>query len=172
MHRNTLAKWVDVFGAERVLPVVFEKSISSVRAFFTRASIAVNFEGYEEPYPNRAISPFGMSVLRHVKQFARSEDELPELITEAHNTLKSYFLDDSRNADPVHLISLHQREKIMEHYVESNDWVRKNYFPERITLFPPLEHEEGIIRLDLSEGKELAEQIVRAARDRLTANVR
>lgn len=137
-YKEVLERWTTVLGRDRVLPIVYDKSRSVVRAFFDRLGLAVDYTDYVEAHPNTAINGFGISVLRWVKQMARDEEELPHLVTEAHRVLKDCFIEHSSTVDRYSL-SFDTRQRIMAHYRESNEWVRQHFFPDRDTLFPALE---------------------------------
>lgn len=160
-----LKRWEAVLGQGAIVPVLFDKSRSAVRAFFHAASVAVDFSDYEDAYPNRAIDAAGLSVMRWVKQLVGSSDDLWHFIDEAHRTLSTHFVE-SPATEAGYTLSIEQREIIMSFYADSNEWVRRRYFPERRTLFDPLEAGR-YVEVDYGAGRELAEKIVSTVKARL-----
>jgi hypothetical protein len=164
-HRSTLERWTGVLGRESVVPILFDKTVSSVLTFLRAVNIDVNLDGYEDTYPNRAIDSFGLAVLRWVKRLVQDEQELPIIMNEAHCTLAPYFVALG-DEEEYYSLTLEMRHRIMSHYEASNEWVRRGFFPERRSLFPPLDL--GVLsQPDYSVGRELAEEIIAAARTRV-----
>ena len=161
-HRATLKRWTKVMGRESVVPILFDKSTSSVIEFFRCIDLELDLVDYQDIYPNQAIDSFGLAVLRWVKIIVQDEQELPHIMREAHNRLALHFSDFDKNHEQ-YAITFEKRQLIMSHYKDSNDWVHREFFPERSSLFTSLEHGE-LLRLDYSIGREIAEQIVREAR--------
>lgn len=164
-HRATLERWTKVVGRESVVPILFDKTISSVLAFFRSVNIDVNLHDYEDTHPNRAIDGFGLSVLRWVKRLVQDEQDLPKIMNEAHRKLAPYIVAPG-DEEECYSLTLDMRHHIMSHYEASNEWVRREFFPERRSLFPPLDL--GMLtQPDYSVGRELAEEIIGAARTRI-----
>lgn len=161
-HRATLERWIGVLGRSAVRPILFDKRDSSVVAFWRRADIAVDFEGYGETYPNRAMDAFGLAVLRWVKRLTADETALPEVMNEAHRRLAAHWIAQAVDQD-IYSLSLAERARVMAHYEASNEWVRQELFPDRPALFAPLEP-GAPVRPDYTQGRELALEIVAAAR--------
>ena len=161
-YRAILERWTGVLGHEPVVPILFDKTISSVAAFFRCVNVEVNLEGYDETYPNRAIDNFGLAVLRWVKYFVHDEQELPKVMNEAHRKLAAYFVAPG-DLEERYSLAPEKRQRIMSHYEASNEWVRHKFFPEHQSLFPP--PDDGLlVQPDYSVGRKLAEEIIAAAR--------
>jgi hypothetical protein len=159
-HRATLERWTTVLGRRAVVPILFEKTFSSVVAFFHHARLAVDWTGYRETYPNQAVDPFGLAVLRWVKRLLRDERKLWSVMTETHRRLGAHFVAANGKTERYSL-TLAERGRVMSAYEASNEWVRREFFPERRTLFSPLEPGE-CLRTDQAAGRELAEEILAA----------
>lgn len=161
-HRITLERWSAVLGDTRVIPALYDKDGSIVAQFFAAAGIDVDLEDFAEPTLNHALSAEALGILRHVKRLARDTDDLVRLVTEAREVLADRFVDTHRGGEQ-YLLSAVERRRILAHYQESNDWVRRRYFPERASLFQPIE-EAAAVPVDWSAGKEEAERIAEAVR--------
>jgi len=86
-------------------------------------------------------------------------------MNEAHRKLAPYFVALG-DKEEYYSITLEMRHRIMFHYEASNEWVRRGFFSERRSLFPPLDL--GVLaQPDYSVGRELAEKIIAAARTRI-----
>ena len=167
-HRATLERWSVVLGRKSVIPILFDKTVSSVLSFFRSTNIDVNLDGYKETYPNRAIDGFGLAVLRWVKRLVLDEQELPKIMNEAHRKLAPYFVEFG-DEEELYSLSPEMRHRIMSDYEVSNEWVRREYFPERSSLFTPLDDrvlvdDRVLAQQDYSVGRELAEVIIAEAR--------
>ena len=161
-YQAILERWTDVLGRDSVVPILFDKTVSSVSAFFRYVNIDVNLDGYDETYPNRAIDNFGLAVLRWVKLLVNDEQELPKIMNEAHRKLAAYFVAPG-NVDIRYSLSPEMRQHIMSHYEVSNEWVHHEFFPEHKSLFPP-SSDDLFLQPDYSVGRKLAEEIIAAAR--------
>jgi len=137
-YRRVLERWAGALGHERLRPVVHDRSRSSVREFFGRAAMSVDYAGYVDECCNTAVDAFGLSVMRRVNGMAAGEQELRAIMNEAHRALSAHFVDPAW-VETRYTLILAMRRKIMDHYRRSNEWTRKHFFPERPTLFPELE---------------------------------
>ena len=157
-YRVVIGRWEAVLGEGRVTPLLYDKAQSPIRAFLARAGVQVDWSGYVEPRANLAVDAYALSVMRWVKRLAQPDDDLPALMTRAHEALSSHVLREDEG--PARSwIGLELRERIHRHYEESNEWVRGRYFPERCRLFPPPGPVVVEPRLDTA-GRDLAEAIV------------
>jgi hypothetical protein len=160
-HRATIERWSGVLGRESVVPILFTKSVSSVVSFFHHAGVGVDLVGYEETYPNRAMDPVGLAILRWIKRLIVDEEELPAIMTQAHRALASHLVTGHDATD--YTLTTEDRQRIMSHYEASNEWVRKEFFPERRCLFDPLEP-GWVMQPDFATGRDVAEAIISEAR--------
>ena len=99
----------------------------------------------------------------------RAVGDAPDLLAvmrEAHRVLAPHFVA-ADGAEPDTLGPT-LRARIMAHYRDGNDRVRRRFFPGQAELFPPSARAEGIIGLaldsDASSPGELAEAILAAVR--------
>lgn len=167
-HRATLQRWTGILEPDAVVPILFDRDRSSVRAFFLAAGIEVDWTGFEERYPNRAIDGKGLGVLRHVKRMTQDRSELWAIVDAAHRRLMPHFIEPDSNAE-CYTLTLNERRCVLSLYEEANEWVRQNFFPDSNHLFPQLE--PGVLVVPCEEGTfELADQIVEGARARRGAN--
>jgi hypothetical protein len=160
-HRATLERWRGVLGRESVVPILFTKGGSSVVSFFHHAGVAVDLVDYEETYPNRAMDALGLAILRWIKRLIVDEGELPTIMTHAHLALASHLVTSDDVTD--YTFTVEDRQRLMSHYDASNEWVRKEYFRQRSSLFDPLEPGR-LVQPDFSIGRDAAEAIISEAR--------
>jgi hypothetical protein len=160
-HRATIERWSGVLGRESVVPLLFTKGVSSVVSFFHHAGVAVDLSGYEETYPNRAMDPVGLAILRWIKRLIVDDEELPAIMTHAHRALASHFV--TRHDATNYMLTVEDRQRLMSHYEASNEWVRKEFFPQRSCLFDPLEPDR-VTQPDFATGRDVAEAIISEAR--------
>ncbi len=160
----TLKRWSGVLGRNSVVPILFDKTISSVLAFFHYANINVDLEGYDETYPNRAVDSFGLAVLRWVKHKVRDEYELPIIMNEAHRRLADHFVAPG-DVEERYSLTAEMRNRIMSLYEPSNEWVRREFFCEHPSLFPPTDY-GMLVQPNYSMGQNLAEEIIAETRKR------
>lgn len=163
-YRRLLETWLAALGEGAVQPVLYDKAASNVAQFFAAAGVDVDLEGFPGPTFNRALTPEGLSVLRHVKGMARDEDDLVALVTEARRVLEDQYVDTHRGGE-LYLLDPEARRRVVGLYAESNEWVRRRFFPGRESLFAPVE-DAPWAPPDWSRGREAAEAIVASVRRR------
>src|SRR6185436_7310658 len=100
-------------------------------------------------------------ILRWIKRLIVDEGELPAIMTQAHLTLASHFV--TAHAATDYTLTMEDRQRLMSHYEASNEWVRKEFFPERRCLFDPLEPGR-VMQPDVATGRDAAEAIISEAR--------
>jgi hypothetical protein len=167
-YQEILLRWSTGLGRSAVRPVIYDKGKSSIDSFLGACSAVVDSRTNKEEHVNLAMDAYGLSVLRHVKRAARDEQELRTLVTDAHKALRPHFLAAVGGAER-YLISLDKRRELMQHYAESNEWVRKLWFPKQKALFADLE--PGIFSpISFSIGHPEAERIIRRHRIRVVAD--
>lgn len=160
-YRVLIERWESVAGAGRVLPLLYDRALSPVRMFFDRTAVKVDWSGFVETRVNLAVDAYAMSVLRWVKRLAAPGDDLVRLMEHAHEALAEHAVDEG--ADTRSTIGPELRETIRRHYEDSNEWVRRRYFPDRPRLFPV----PGPVHVEPPSemvGREHAEALVSAVR--------
>lgn len=143
-HMLTINRWSEVFGIENVVPIIYDKHSSSVEKLLDHIGFSDAFvknNAYAKN-PNPALNFESLKILRLVKQLNIDKKDLPHLVTVAHHILQDHFVDTYTNGDQ-YLLSFSQREKIYQHYQDSNAAVKRNYFFDNDTLFPSLEPHEA-----------------------------
>lgn len=133
-YRLMLDRWAELIGADRLHPVVFDKASSPVETFFAAAGIRLDLTAYHQPpHANPAIDKEGLAVLRAVKGLVGDASDLFEVMTVAHGELAHHFTDGVTTE--VDLLDSDTRARIMAHYDDANEWVRRRYFPKQRRLF-------------------------------------
>lgn len=136
-HRNTLQSWGDVFGREKLIPRLF------IPEEFRDGSLIHDFAGVcgldtvdlEMPLKtNESLSFTGMQLLSQLNQ------RLPRLLPGGGlnperggltEIFSKCFTTGPRQQAPQELAASYRAA-----FAESNEWVRKNFFPYRDRLFP------------------------------------
>lgn len=139
-HMQTIRRWAEVFGEKNIIPIIYNKQISSVKQFLNHIGISEDFNDCEngDNNPNPALNLEAMKILKYVKKINRhTQVQLPQLVNAAHKILRESFVDTYRIGDQ-YLLPFYQRNLIFSHYKESNEEVRRCFFPDMPYLFPPL----------------------------------
>ena len=138
-HKNTLERFESVFGKENIVPKIFS------RKEFKNGSIIDDFleiigvqdsDQFDIPKPtNKSLSPLGIELLRRINK------RIPVFINNQPNKLRGdlvlyfelyfeRFLGGKKYMMPKDLY-----EQYVLYFEDSNEWVRRNYFPNRPILF-------------------------------------
>jgi len=141
-HRATIIRFRDVFGDKSIIPRLYD------RKEFKEGCILTDFMGclglskamnrFQIPISkNPSLSPLGIEILRRVNRKIPylTEDGRPNPI---RGELVKYFESSFQNSSYTIPADLYQQYET--EFYESNEWVRKRYFPERNTLFSQDNH--------------------------------
>lgn len=137
-HKQSLQRYSDVFGKANVTPRLFCKDAfvdgSLIRDFMDAAGIDVPTESLSFPgRENQSVSAFGLELLR------RLNNKVPRWLEDGtenrirHEVIQSFqsaFNKGSKVSLSKDLIDAYRKA-----FADSNEWVRKEYFPEREALF-------------------------------------
>jgi hypothetical protein len=135
-HKNTLMSYERVFGKDNLIPRIYDrnefKNNSIIEDFLEVLGLRLS-EEFEIPNDeNRSLSFLGLEILR------RFNKKVPLFINNKLNPKRSdivnYFqryFSDKKYLMPKYLVD--EYEKAFE---ESNEWVRRNWFPVKESLFP------------------------------------
>lgn len=166
-HKKTIQKFSSVFGESAIVPRLFDKN-----EFFNNTVIddilhviGVPKSSYDIPNnANESLSMDGIKILRHLnKAVPVWIDDKPN-ITRAN--LVSYIekhFSDSKYVMPNNLIEEYNSE-----FQESNEWVRKKYFPDKEMLFPSIIRKEAEPKIPDSEIARIAELFANIWNDKQT----
>lgn len=164
--KNLLTLWSDAFSRENMIVNTFPNSDFNgdvVQSFCSLAKI--NTQSFtNQVNKNESLGLFGLEALRKINKFlpkygdsnAELRGNLQNIIVEAANSIDKRKL----KIDPE--ISTN----ILNHFTESNEWVRRHYFPDNETLFEPLN-----TKLGSKEGIENNIEITDDAIYELVANI-
>jgi hypothetical protein len=164
-YRAIIKKWSNTFGRDNMTVIIYDKSQSSVRKFFDRLVLPVNYDGYRPVSRNLALDAQAISILRHIKTLVRDKSILPIVVEAAHEALANRLIDTYTTGE-YYLIDEPTRRCIVTEYEQCNQWVRERYFDRLPRLFAPVEPGGGPGQIDLSYGRDVALQIIESATGR------
>lgn len=139
-HKNTLEKFELVFGKQALIPRIFDKNE------FKNGSIIEDFiniigapwcDDYDIPNNiNESLSALGLEILR------RFNKKVPLFIDNKSNPLRSDIVEYFQHnfSDNKYLIPRYLYKEYEIEFQESNEWVRRNFFPQRDFLFSKKVH--------------------------------
>ncbi|MCL7745486.1 hypothetical protein LV476_11120 [Guyparkeria hydrothermalis] len=158
-YRQVLELWGDIFGEEALCPRLFTRPTHQgdgvIEDFLSLLSVdeaALSSPG--RPRLNESLTPMGQALLRGLNQLAhRAGDEgrLAEDLQALRREVVRAFAGKGATLPPEEANALQSR------FDEINEELRKKWFPERQTLFAPLDKTDDRQtgrRIDLS-GKQL-----------------
>jgi len=140
-HKNTLLKFEKVFGREHLIPKIFDRSEfkngSIIEDFLDVLGMPL-YGDFEIPNnQNTSLSPIGLELLRRINR------QIPLFIDNRTNPLRgniiAYFqkhFNNSKYVMPKYLFDEYQ-----DAFKESNEWVRKRWFPSKESFFYTKEYE-------------------------------
>jgi hypothetical protein len=134
-HQNTIEKFSSVFGESSLLPRIFHKNEfnnGSILDDFIDATGMPAEASYVIPENrNLSLSITGIEILRRLNKL------VPVFIDDKLNPLRanivSYF--EKHFSHPKYIMPSSLFEKYNIYFHDSNEWVRKKYFPDKKTLF-------------------------------------
>lgn len=135
-HRQTLKNFASVFGEENIIPRLFDRDEFVNNSIIDDFLHVVGKESYSSDCilaknSNVSISSDGTELLSRLNQiFPRwLGDDLNILQLRATDYIEKSFSDGDYRM-PVELYEQYNKE-----FSDSNEWVRENYFPEKVKLF-------------------------------------
>lgn len=134
-HRATLERWSGVFGREAVMPRLFDRAELAGGSIIDDFCDAMGFRKDKHcarpPDHNQSISAQGLALLRRLnKVFPRVENNR---INPRRGELADFVRENYPGAPYV--LSAEVADAYRQYFAQSNDWVRRHYFPERALLF-------------------------------------
>lgn len=136
-HRGTLKRFSDVFGETAVRPRIYSRDEFKNGCIISDFLASIGLESTQELFEvptnhNDHLSALGLEILRRVNH------RVPLFVDERLNQLRgnlvkyfsNYFKDGYAYTMPEELFWQYEME-----FEESNEWVRRKYFPERDCLF-------------------------------------
>lgn len=133
-HKRTIEKFSLVFGESAIVPRIFDK-----REFFNGSVIddilsviGIRNDGYDLPKnANESLSLIGINLLRRInKEIPMFIDDKPNKIRENVVTYLEKYFSESKYIMPNSLYEEYDSE-----FLDSNEWVRRKYFPHKDVLF-------------------------------------
>lgn len=133
-HKQTIENFASVFGRNAIIPRLFNKNdfVNGSVIYDILSVTGIPSDNYDIPNnANESLSLMGVNVLRRLnKTVPRFIDNKPNKMRE---NLVSYIVkhfSDSKYIMPHSLYEIYDSK-----FKESNEWVRRNYFPNKQILF-------------------------------------
>ncbi|EAL2431067.1 hypothetical protein AXV84_09255, partial [Campylobacter coli] len=139
-HKLLLLKWQQIFGKENLIVRLFDKSEfyqgDLLKDFVHSIGLKWDNEFVIPPKQNESLDLIGVEILRRVNNL------LPLFVNEDRNYLRgdlNYFIQKYFSSKDLFL-KFQPPKEIIQSYIdsfeESNEWVRKEFFPYKERLFP------------------------------------
>lgn len=138
-HQKTFERWQNVFNEHKVLPRLFEKEAykggNVIYDFCHTAGIHLSEDIKMPERKNETLSYQALKLLSRInKRIPAFRNNLPNPL---YSDLASYFTKNFADF-PNYIPSQEEYENFEKCYKASSEWVRKNYFPERESLWSKL----------------------------------
>lgn len=134
-HKTTILRIKEVFGEDLVIRLFQKESLKERNVILDFLNILnINWsDSFKDPgVKNQSLSALGLELLRRLNK------TMPLYNKNGVNLNRAAvlrFMLRSFNDGPKFQIQLEKEKAYKEFYEESNEWLRKNYFPEREYLF-------------------------------------
>lgn len=134
-HKDTIEKWIGVFGKEALIIRIYDDSSLHNNSIIHDFLKAVNIE-FEDSFVIPSNKNEGLSILA-IELLRRVNEKIPYFINNQPNLIRGdiYNYFERFCPGPKYIMSPTLSKEYQEFYEESNEWVRKNFFPERKELF-------------------------------------
>ncbi|MBN2825667.1 MAG: hypothetical protein JXQ76_10100, partial [Campylobacterales bacterium] len=137
-HAQTLQNFEKVFGKENIVARLFDKKEfvngSIIDDFCDAVGITLSNDFKMPPHKNSSLSLMGIEILRGLNQQLPRfrEEQFNPLRRELVESIEKFFSADKSN---IYRMPKSIYLKYNEYFEESNEWVRKHYFPSKESLF-------------------------------------
>ncbi|GAB5469242.1 MAG: hypothetical protein Kilf2KO_22720 [Rhodospirillales bacterium] len=146
-----LTRWSDVFGAKAVVPRLYDKREWVKQDLVADYMSALGVEDTDSlPRPqrlNESMNTTGQAILRMVNRAYPLRQNRQD--NRGHTLLLGVLSDAFPGAGQLPRPA--RRQELLDHFVESNENVRRKWFPERTNLFPPLSDKDEGERVKAAE---------------------
>ncbi|EKK0865357.1 coiled-coil domain-containing protein [Campylobacter coli] len=139
-HKQTLQWWGEVFGKENLIVRLFDKNEfyqgDLLKDFIHSIGLEWDDEFIIPPKQNESLDLLGIDLLRRINKF------LPLFCNNARNIFRGdlhHFAIKHFTSKDSHLKFQPPKEVVqsyIDYFEESNEWVRKEFFPHKERLFP------------------------------------
>ncbi len=140
-HKLLLLKWQQIFGKENLIVRLFDKSEfyqgDLLKDFVHSIGLKWDNEFVIPPKQNESLDLIGVELLKRINQYLpwRIDNKINHLRGDLTKFITKYF----QNSNNYHL-KFQPPKEIIQSYIdsfeESNEWVRKEFFPYKERLFP------------------------------------
>ena len=135
-HKKTLEIFESVFGKPSIIPRIFHKNEfknGSIIDDFSEVIGLSHSNSFDIPEnQNQSLSALGIEILRRINK------QVPNLIDDTPNPLRANIVQYIQRhfSGEKYIMSNYLFQQYDSAFYESNEWVRRNYFPDKQTLFP------------------------------------
>ena len=152
-HKSTLIRFGNIFGYESLVIRLFQKKDlhgnSVITDFFHVLQLPL-LSRYKHPRnSNVSLSFTAISLLRTINKY------WPRIIGGYPNVKRRDLIKLlENNSTSAYNMPVHLKEEYHNYFIDSNEWVRENYFPQRESLFytrPMGENHDSHEKLDMEE---------------------
>lgn len=136
-----LLKWIEVFGKENIIVKLFDKNEfyqgDLLKDFIYSIGLEWDDKFIIPPKQNETLDLMGIEILKRINEHLpwRVENKINYL----RGDLSTYICKHFQNSKDPHLKFKPPKEIIqsyIDYFEESNEWVRKEFFPHKEKLFP------------------------------------
>ncbi len=134
-HKHTLLTFERVFGREHLIPRLFDRSEckndSIIEDFLDVLGLPLHNDFEIPNNQNQSLSPLGIELLRRINK------KIPLFIDNKLNPIRSNIVEYFQNHfnEGKYVMPGHLFDDYQDTFQESNEWVRKNWFPMKKSLF-------------------------------------
>jgi hypothetical protein len=133
-YQAILSRWADVFGAEAIVPIIYDKRTDALGQFCKAMGIPFTQTDELLPNPNPALSRSAYDAFLSAKAAVSDAAELPVLVNHLHESFAAEMINTMSEEGP-RLLDEGKCHEIMQNYEASNEYVRNQWFPSRSSLF-------------------------------------
>jgi hypothetical protein len=161
-HKNTLLRFASVFGRSALIPRLFERrelvNQSIIDDIMSVIGMPPDADYILPPNLNEALSPLGAKLLKRLNQ------HIPALAGGRPNPVRSNLLDliNLHFSDGKYVMPKFLYEAYDKTFRESNEWVCREFFPGRSSLFSDAIPEESSLAISDDELDKFAAFIAQA----------
>ncbi|EJA9300066.1 hypothetical protein MUK15_001815 [Campylobacter coli] len=140
-YKQTIQWWQQIFGKENLIVRLFDKSEfyqgDLLKDFVHSIGLKWDNEFVIPPKQNESLDLIGVELLKRINQYLpwRIDNKINHLRGDLTKFITKYF----QNSNNYHL-KFQPPKEIIQSYIdsfeESNEWVRKEFFPYKERLFP------------------------------------
>ncbi|MCV3494074.1 hypothetical protein L8Y65_07410, partial [Campylobacter lari] len=140
-YKKLLCKWQEFFGKENIIVRLFDKNEfyqgDLLKDFIHSVGLKWNDEIMVSSRENETLDLIGIELLKRINKYLPWKIE--NKINHLRGNITSFVIKYFQNSKDFHLKFQPSKETIqsyIDYFEESNEWVRKEFFPDKKRLFP------------------------------------